>query len=202
MYIRSKYGLRAFILNCLLIIQLSLTIGCSGNESTSPEPIDNSGWAQFSRGEYEKALSTFEKELKSDPEDLDALTGIGWCQLSLDSLLIAREALDEVLSEDAEIPDAACGYAFTLSALREYQNCVCWVDSLLLMEPGYIFHYRRSINYNSLNLMAARCMFLLNEYMRSYQYLEKVEGSKELDTGSQSFPEELIAEIVRLEKIH
>jgi len=57
----------------------------------------------------------------------------------------------------------------------------------------------QSINVDQLKLVAARSMYLESLYERCFDYLNQVNGSREIDPEARDFAEPPIAEIVTLE---
>lgn len=62
------------------------------------------GWSALAGGDYERAVTEFEKAIALDPENLLSRAMLGWAHVRLKRLAEARPLLESVLSEDPDHP--------------------------------------------------------------------------------------------------
>ncbi len=198
--VRIKLSFRVLIGIVGLMGMLAALAGCSS--STEVEETAKTGWEHFSEGDYDAGLGIFMAEARRDTTAVAPLVGMGWCYLSLNDLEVAQEVFEKALDVDEEELDAAAGLALTLSAMRSYRSCVKQVDTVVSLDPEYVFEHRTDIDEDWLNLVAAKCWYMENRYDKCNEYLVEVNGYKEVDLDSPRMKELLIAEILRLESIN
>jgi tetratricopeptide (TPR) repeat protein len=188
---------------------LVLVLGCGGDGGGGPSDtaasLTAAGWALFEKGEYEAAIVKFNQALGLDATYSDAYNGIGWSDAKLDSLGEALMNFGECLVFDNTLADAYAGCA---PVYRDYETEAAHFDSAiaaaseaLALEATYSFSHDTSFDWHDLYLIMAQSHYGLGEFEDAYTQVVAL-GGITLDPESDTFVEDLAAEIERLEEIY
>jgi tetratricopeptide (TPR) repeat protein len=191
-------------LACLLT-----AFGCGGDGGGGPSDtaasLTAAGWALFETGEYEAAITKFNQALGLDATYSDAYNGLGWSNAKLDSLGTALNNFGECLIFNNTLADAYAGCA---PVYRDYETEPAHFDSAiaaaseaLTLEDEYSFSHDTSFDWRDLHLIIAQSHYGLGEFLDAYSHVIAL-GGVTLDPESDTFVEDLAAEIERLEGLY
>jgi tetratricopeptide (TPR) repeat protein len=183
-----------------------MAFGCGGDGGGGPSDtaasLTAAGWALFEQGEYEAAIMKFNQALGLDATYADAHNGRGWSNAKLDSLPQSLASFGECITFDNTLADAYAGCA---PVYRDYENEPAHFDSAiavayqaLMLAPDYSFSHDGQFNSDDLHLIMAQSYYGLGEFLDAYSQVVALGGGP-LDTESDTFVEELAAEIEELE---
>ena len=105
------------------------------------EQLETLANAQLYAENDEEAIEIYEEILKSDPNNFDALNGIGWALIGLDKSAESIEWFKKALAidgEDAEILEGL-GWAYLNSVNPD--EAIKWFDKAIDADPGNPFAY-------------------------------------------------------------
>jgi tetratricopeptide (TPR) repeat protein len=189
---------------CLLMV-----LGCGGDGGGGPSDtaasLTAAGWALFEKGEYEAAITKFNQALGLDATYSDAYNGLGWSDAKLDSLGRALDSFGECLVFDNMLADAYAGCA---PVYRDYETEPAHFDSAiasaghaLSIAAAYSFSHDTSFDWHDLRLIMAQSHYGLGEFLDAYDQVIELGGTV-LDPESETFVEDLAAEIEDLEALY
>jgi tetratricopeptide (TPR) repeat protein len=184
-----------------------MAFGCGGDGGGGPSDtaasLTAAGWAFFEQGDYEAAIVKFNLALGLDATYADAHNGRGWSNAKLDSLGQSLSSFGECMTFDNTLTDAYAGCA---PVYRDYETEPAHFDSAiavasqaLAMAPAYSFSHDTSFDWRDLHLIMAQSHYGLGEFGDAYTHVVALGGGP-LDTESDTFVEDLAAEIEDLEE--
>ncbi len=189
---------RANNIFCLAIcIFIALSVFCFGcgsdpdeEQIAMPEKSLQSGWAEYSSGNYGTAMLAFEKAI-ADGEDAstavvaDAYNGLGWVYLGFSqnagvnqkNITTALSKFQEAIARDSANADAWVGRAGLLLARRDSQadlrDALKAVDNALQRDAKYLYRH----DYDSeadLRALKVQCYYYLGELDKAREESNRV----------------------------
>jgi tetratricopeptide (TPR) repeat protein len=146
----------------LIISQSQVAIGTSSNIN---DLIDKGNSLSVS-GQYEEAITFYDKILAIDPNDVNALYNKG---MSLDNLGQYQEAItyyDKALAIDPNYDYALNNKGVTLYNLGQYQEAITYYDKALAIDPIYVYAlYNKALDLEK-----------LGKYQEAITYYDKALG--------------------------
>lgn len=151
--------------------------GCGSDDERLPasvaaETLDRA-WANYAQKRFSDALIEFERAAKLDPNNADAVNGIGWTQLSLVEGIPSGPTLDlaigsfrAALERDREFADAWVGLGNALflrrAASADYDDAAASFDAAFRADSISLFRhdYARAADVYAI---AAWCYYLADE---------------------------------------
>jgi tetratricopeptide (TPR) repeat protein len=199
--------MRALISSACLVCLL-MAFGCGGDGGGGPSDtaasLTAAGWALFEKSEYEAAIVKFDQALDLDATYSDAYNGLGWSNAKLDSLRASLNSFGECLVFSGTLADAYAGCA---PVYRDYETEPAHFDSAiasaaeaLALELRYSFSHDTSFDWHDLHLIMAQSHYGLGEFMEAKVHVDSLGGT--VDPESETFVEDLAAEIERLETVY
>tara|TARA_B100001013_G_C24552297_1_gene419122 strand:- start:55 stop:750 length:696 start_codon:yes stop_codon:yes gene_type:complete len=158
--------------------------------SPDPEEYIEEGWDDLSSGSYEDALENFDEALSVDPENIPASIGMAWTLLIIDS----GESMEEMIilfengvSDSTWSSDAYCGMSIVSFAQGNYTTAIAYADSLLSIDPNYVFENFSEIDYYDILLVKAQAQFLTLDYLGANMTMSQINPSLYLDPDQDSW---------------
>lgn len=127
--IKMLKPMRILILFTLGIIFLS-EIYAQGNKLSEATGLSASG-------DYKAAEEIFREILSEDPENLDAMLGLGYNYSWQKQYETAKKVFAEVLRKDTENLNALSGMGYTLAWNEEYTRAEVFFNKILEINPGH-----------------------------------------------------------------
>ena len=149
--------------------------GCSDDpefDTAAARENQAQGWTIYNRGDFSKALLSFERAVNLDPTLADAHNGLGWSHLSaardssMNPQIIerAQKSFEEAIRLDNSNADAWIGLANTLFLRREndsdFQTALRAIDNALRADHSFLFQH----DYQSvadIHTLRAACYYYL-----------------------------------------
>ena len=98
--------------------------------------------AQLYAENDEEAIEIYEEILKSDPNNFDALNGIGWALIGLDRSAESSEWFKKALAIDAEDADTLEGLGWAYLDSLNPDEAIKWFDKAIDADPENPFAMR------------------------------------------------------------
>jgi tetratricopeptide (TPR) repeat protein len=196
-------SIRRFVKPVLALVMLPLALGCGdngGEPDLTAEQLTNQGWVKFEDCQFDEALQKFDRALDKEPEYGDAHNGVGWCCVKLDSLDAAIDAFGQAISSGVASADPRAGKAVVYRDLEpvNFQLAIDWADSALVIDADYVFSHDEALDWKDLRLILAQSYYGLNQYDEAKAQVDILNPSNTLDPASDTFVEDLLAELQRL----
>ena len=198
------------LISMACLCSIVVVLGCGGDDGGGPSDtaasLTAAGWTLFDQGEYELAIDKFERALELDADYADAFNGLGWSHSRLDLLADALEYFGMCVSND---PGLTEGYAGCAPVYRDYDtepahfdSAAAFASTALTQEPGFEFsHENNEFDWRDLRLIKAQSYYGLGEFLLAKAEVDAL-GGISLDPESETFVEDLAAEIERLEGLY
>ena len=146
----------------LIVVAISIFFSCedSGGEPelTAGELI-NSGWINFEIGEYTLAIEDFNSAISKDASASEAYSGIGWSRIRLDMIGAAQTSFLTALDGNYAGKELLAGLAAISLANEEYSTAIGYAESILNIDPDWVFEHDNSIDYKDVWLIVATAYF-------------------------------------------
>jgi tetratricopeptide (TPR) repeat protein len=188
----------------ILAACLGLGIGCGGDggPGVTAAGLTAGGWELFEAGETHAALARFEDALGISRTYGEAYNGIGWCCVRLDSLERGTDSFEAAIANGVTSADPPAGMAIIYRDLEpvNFQLAVDFADSALTLDLDYSFEHDPTFDWRDLRLILAQCLLGLQRYHDAKQQVDILNPANALDPASDTFVEDLIAEVERLEE--
>ena len=167
----------------LIIVTLSL-ISCEDNgsepEATAGELI-NSGWLKFEAGEYSSAVSDFNSAITKDASAFEAYSGIGWSQIRLDQIDDAETNYLTALNGNYAGKELLAGLAAISLANEEYTTAIGFAESILNIDPDWIFEHDNTVDYKDVWYVVAIAYFHEGDFTEVEAAILKIDSSYSID---------------------
>ncbi|MFH1313735.1 MAG: tetratricopeptide repeat protein [Candidatus Eisenbacteria bacterium] len=196
-------GMKSYLSAASIALVLCLFMGCGENgckPEATPEQLTREGWDRFEDNQYQGALLKFDQALGRDPGHGEAYNGVGWCCANLDSLEAGIDAFDHAISHGVITADPRAGKAVIYRDLEpvDFQTAIGWADSALAIDSDYVFSHDTSLDWKDLRLILAHSYYGLSQYDEAKAQVDILNPGNTLDPGSDTYVEDLLAEIQRL----
>jgi tetratricopeptide (TPR) repeat protein len=125
----------------------------------SSEDLVSDGWQDFESGNYSRAIGAFEEALDADATTAEAYSGLGWCYIRTDDLEQAQTNFMAALEHDYAGKEIFAGLAAVELARQEYEQAIGYAESLLNIDPDWVFSHDDNIDYQDLWLLVAMAYY-------------------------------------------
>ena len=163
----------------LIIVTLSL-ISCEDNgsepEATAGELI-NSGWLKFEAGEYSSAVSDFNSAITKDASAFEAYSGIGWSQIRLVQIDDAETNYLTALNGNYAGKELLAGLAAISLANEEYTTAIGFAESILNIDPDWIFEHDNTIDFKDVWFVVALAYFHEGDFAEVEAAILKIDST-------------------------
>ena len=144
----------------LIIVTLSFFSCDNGGEPEgSAADLINSGWVKFEAGEFSSAVSDFNSALSKDASAFEAYSGIGWSQIRLDQIDEAETNYMTALNGNYAGKELLAGLAAISLVNEEYTTAIGYAESILNIDPDWVFEHDNSIDFKDVWLLVATAYF-------------------------------------------
>jgi tetratricopeptide (TPR) repeat protein len=191
------------VITCSVVMPALCWLAC-GDNTCPPEVTERQltaqGWKKFEGGDYGGALSKFRQALRKNRAYGEAYNGEGWCRLKLDSLDVGLASFDDAILNGVGSADPCAGKAVIYRDLEpvDFQMAVDWADSALAIDSEYTFSHDESLDWKDLRLILGHSYYCLSEYLEAKAQVDILNPDNTLDPGSDTFVDDLLAELQRL----
>ena len=166
-----------------IVVSLSF-FSCEDNggepEGTAGELI-NSGWIYFETGEYLNAIDDFNSALTKDASASEAYSGIGWSRIRLDMIDDARASFLTALDGNYAGKELLAGLAAISLANEEYAAAIGYAESILNIDPDWIFEHDNTVDYKDVWLVVAIAYFHEGDFIEVEAAILKIDSSYSID---------------------
>lgn len=125
------------------------------------ENLISYGWDAFETGNYSDAEDYFHKYIQFYSTSVEGFTGLGWCQLKLDSLENSINSFFEALDINEGYINALSGLILSLYQTRDDISVTIYGKQLFEQDSLYEFEHDTSFNYEDIYLILADSYNLL-----------------------------------------
>lgn len=146
----------------ILILSLLSFFSCEnigGDPEVTAEELINSGWIYFETGEYLKAIEDFNSAISKNASAFEAFSGIGWSQIRLDQIDNSQTNFLSALDGNYAGKEVLAGLAAISLAIEEYTTAIGYAESILNIDPDWIFEHDNSIDYKDVWFVVAIAYF-------------------------------------------
>jgi tetratricopeptide (TPR) repeat protein len=158
--------------------------------------LTSQGWVAFEAKNYSAALALFSQASEKNNLYADAYNGLAWSYARLDSLNKARKYFDVAIGLQFSMIDAYAGRAFVSLAAGNYPEAIDAVSEVQAIGPPfYVFRHDAEVSMNDLLLVKAQSYFLLQNYTGTFQIVNVLDPTNQLNPSSPTYVEELALEI-------
>jgi tetratricopeptide (TPR) repeat protein len=177
--------------------------GGGGGPSDTAASLTSKGWTEFDGGDYHDAITKFNEALALDAGYAEAHCGLGWAYARLDSLNKALNALSQCISHGMTDADPYAGKAPVYRDLKppQFTQAISSAATALSKDSDYVFDHYQSFDWRDLHLIKAQSYYGLAQYTNAKGEVDAL-GGISLDPESDTFEEDLAAEIERLEGLY
>jgi tetratricopeptide (TPR) repeat protein len=192
-----------FCISSVLTLGIFLSCGGGGGgggPEVTAEQLTSEGWARFEAGDFQGAMSKFEGAIAIDSNYGEAYNGLGWSCVKIDSLEAAVNAFGQAISKGVSTADPRAGKAVVYRDLEpvDFQASIDWADSALARDSDYVFSHDTTMTWKDLRLILAQSYYGLHEYEEALEQVDILDPENTLNSGSDTFVEDLLAELQRL----
>ena len=167
-----------------LIVVTLLFFSCEDNggepEVTAGELI-NSGWIYFETGKYLNAIEDFNSALTKDASVFEAYSGIGWSQIRLDQIDDAEVNYQTALNGNYAGKEVLAGLAAISLANEEYTAAIGYAESILNIDPDWVFEHDNFIDYRDVWFVVAIAYFHEGDFAEVELAILKIDSSYSID---------------------
>ena len=150
-------------------------------EADSYSGFITNGWAAFSGGEYDDALTAFQSAAERDATQPEVYLGLGWSQLRLMNAVNAGSNFQKVISfafldETNSIQllnHAHAGLTFLALVNANYESVISFGSKVVSSDSNYEFDKDNTINMAS----------VLNTMAEAHYYLNQISDAFEISVG-------------------
>ena len=169
----------------LIIVTLSFFSCENGGEPelTAGELI-NSGWVNFEIGEYLIAIEDFNSAISKDASASEAYSGIGWSRIRLDMIDEAQIGFLTALDGNYAGKETLAGLAAISLVTEEYTTAIGFAESILNIDPDWIFEHDNSIDYKDVWLIVATAYFHEGNFAEVEAAILKIDSSYSIDQNN------------------
>ena len=146
----------------ILILSLLSFFSCEDNGGEpvgSAEELITSGWVKFEAGEYTSAINDFNSAITKDASAFEAYSGIGWSQIRLDRIDEAEINYLTALDGNYAGKEVLAGLAAISLATEEYTTAIGYAESILNIDPDWVFEHDNTVDYKDVWLIVATAYF-------------------------------------------
>jgi len=162
-----------------LFLLVAIAFSACGKEKKSPvEPAVTTdtyiseGWTLFEKSppDYLGSLDEFSHALQIDEDNVEALTGRGWCYAYLavgPGDIKYSQAVDNfsrAVSLDNDYVDAWAGYALVRFVTNDYSTALTYAITVLTLDSDYVFSHKTDVTADDFQLMKAQIYFYQGTY--------------------------------------
>ncbi|MBR1631064.1 MAG: tetratricopeptide repeat protein [Paludibacteraceae bacterium] len=115
--------------------------------------LSNIGKAQLEGNQYDEAVRSFRKALKTDPTNSNAYNRLGWAQISHGQYSEAKKNFMSLIRKDLNRPAGFVGLGEICMRLNQPRKAVEMLDSVLTYDSEYGYAYNAK----------AHCLAMLND---------------------------------------
>lgn len=186
-----------------IVLTVLVASGCQDDafspRHTAADFVED-GWASFESGDLAEAHTAFAKAVAEDPGVSDAHCGLGWCCLRLDSLEAAIAHFDEARSNGDASADPCVGLALACRDIEpaRFHDAIEWAARALTIAPHYAFDHEPDLDWKDIRLILAQSHYALADYEAAKVQVDVLNPGNSLDPTSDTFVEDLLAQIQRL----
>jgi len=130
-----SHSMNVFVSTLIMTVGIFLSPTATGQEMQDIETLFEEGVNKIQFGEYEQALTYFDKILELDPENVKALMNKASVLISLKKHSDAICYFDKVLEIEPKNVDALYNKATVLSYIKEYDEAFSYFDRVLEIDP-------------------------------------------------------------------
>ncbi|MDP6755705.1 MAG: hypothetical protein QF769_06245 [Candidatus Marinimicrobia bacterium] len=146
------------------------------SEGESYASYMENGWNEFSIGNYEDAISSFQSASERDATQPEVYLGLGWSHLRLHNIIGAEFNFQKVLSfafldEDNTnklLNNAYAGLSFLELINGEYESVIDNATRVIDSDVNYVFEKDESVNASNLNLCMAEAHYYLSQITEAF----------------------------------
>ena len=150
-------------------------------EADSYSGFITNGWAAFSGGEYDDALTAFQSAAERDATQPEVYLGLGWSQLRLMNAVNAESNFQKVISfafldETNSVQllnHAYAGLTFLELVNSNYESVISFGSKVISRDSNYEFDKDNTINATS----------VLNTMAEAHYYLNQISDAFEISVG-------------------
>lgn len=174
----------------LFLLMVFLITGCEeylsddsflSTEADSYSGFMTNGWAAFSGGEYDDALTAFQSAAERDATQPEVYLGLGWSQLRLMNAVNAGSNFQKVISfafldETNSVQllnHAHAGLTFLELVNANYESVISFGRKVISSDSNYEFDKDNTINAAS----------VLNTVAEAHYYLNQISDAFEISIG-------------------
>lgn len=173
---------------------LLLSFGCEeqySNDSFLFEPpvtydqLIEEGWGYFTAGDYEASIESFILASERDATQPEVYLGLGWSYARNIELIKSISNFQKALSfaffdpdnETQILAESLAGLALVSLASGNYNECIDYIDQVLLLDPAFTFSKDSGVNAVSLKISQAESYFYLGEIQPCFNILHELGAS-------------------------
>ncbi|MCH7818507.1 MAG: hypothetical protein IIB40_03010 [Candidatus Marinimicrobia bacterium] len=147
----------------LIIVTLSF-FSCEDNGEepeviVTAEELIIAGWVNFETGEYAIAIEDFNSALSIDASASEAYSGIGWSRIRLEMIDDAQTSFLAALDGNYAGEETFAGLAAISLVKEKYTAAIGYAESILNIDPEWIFEHDNTIDYKDVWLIVATAYF-------------------------------------------
>ena len=172
--------MKRLVLSLFIIASFSISCG------ESAEELLDSGWANFEAGDYAQAINDFEDAISENSSLTEAYSGIGWSQLRLDRIDDAENNFQTALDRNYAGKEVLAGLAAISLAKEEYMAAIGYAESILNIDPDWVFVHDSSVDYRDVWLLVAIANFHEGNFAEVESAIKNFDNSFSISENSPS----------------
>ena len=177
----------------MLFMLTAALFSCGSSTAPKPATIDDA-WTEFESGDYATSLESFQKLGTNE-----AKVGVGWSAVFLDSLSFAKQTFVEIAADNNI--DANAGWALTLWATNDFNNCINKAAAVLAKDANYKFQHYSQFQASDLIWLQAASYFQLVNYSKCLEKIKLLDSAFSADLNSPDIDKILLEKLDALDSL-
>ena len=164
----------------ILILSLLSFFSCEdngGEPEITAEELINSGWIYFETGEYLNAIEDFNSAIAKDASAFEAYSGMGWSQIRLDQIDESQTNFLSALDGNYAGKEVLAGLAAISLAIEEYTTAIGYAESILNIDPDWIFEHDNTIDFKDVWFVVAVAYFHEGDFAEVEAAILKIDST-------------------------
>lgn len=130
----------------------SVFMACGGdvNQPPSTAELIQMGWNDFQAGNYSEAEQNFTNALLSEPENVEASSGLGWAFAFLKDYTSAIDIWEPAAEKQLTQTDIQAGLCLVYQVQSDYEACIAAGEAVVKNAPAYSFKYKPEIDFKTI----------------------------------------------------
>jgi len=150
-------------------------MACGGGNTNQPQgasELIRMGWEAFQAGKYGEAEDHFTNALLTEPENVEASSGLGWATAFQKDYNSAVNVWEPAAQKQPNQVDIQAGLCLVYQVQSNYQACITAGKAVIANAPSYSFKYKPEIDFKTIHGTMAAAYFGLGDFVHAAAQLD------------------------------